>query len=330
VSQYNQLTPDVQATKHQIAAVLYADDERATIGAVAAYLGVSCRGLLSAKRDPRNAENSHFVSASTLLPPGYTPAELVSFKFNSQSRVWRPGPEFHRHMDARLQQMFPPAPSVSAPSVLQSGLPLVGRTSSVVSAAPPTADTDAPANPDLTALLQHVVYLYRGSNYPMPGVLSLVAAGPLYRSGAIILDLYNHVYNHPGDGPKLIQWTRDHIPPADQPEFVACWKLATQQAKAAQAGWEAAGHRDELPPVPEVGVGRKKQRDERETTDPGIVAIGVALDRAAELRVRAVGARAAAVQNSELKSEFAAALLGFNIALVELSVAWEAKWRAGK
>jgi hypothetical protein len=67
----------------------------------------------------------------------------------------------------------------------------------------------------------------------------------------------------------LIQWARAHIPPVHLPGFVDSWKLATQKIKAAQVGWEVAGHRGELPSVPEVGVGRKKQRDERETTDPG-------------------------------------------------------------
>ena len=75
-------------------------------------------------------------------------------------------------------------------------------------------------------------------------------------------------------------------------------------------------------------MGRK--RDEGEITDPGIVAIGVALDKAEELRAIAAGARAAAVRDPKLKSEFAAALLEFDRARVELRVAWEAKWRPGK
>ena len=210
MSQHNRPTPAKQALKRKIATVLHADDERATIGAVAAYLGVSCRSLMSAKRDPRTAENSHFVSASTLLPPGYTPEELVKFNFNPKSRVWRPGPEFNRHMDTRLQQMFPPASGVSAPSV--STQVDLGETDTHASAQPPapitppqhvSAGTHVPANPDLTALLQHVVYHYLGSNYPMSGDRSLADAGPLYRSRAIIVDLYNHVRDHSGDPREL-------------------------------------------------------------------------------------------------------------------------------
>jgi hypothetical protein len=367
VSQYSRLTPETQAKKRQIAAVLHADDHRATIGAVADYLGVSCRGLLSAKHDPRNAENSHFVSASTLQPPGYTPAELVKFNFNSGSKVWRPGPAFKQHMGARLQQMFP-APGVSAsgsvsgidgstpsiPGIVHASVPQPPSAASIPTGAPAGCSErpGAPANPDLTALLQHAAYLYRGSNYPMSGVLSLAAAGPLYRSGVLIIDLYAHAYNHPGDDPKLAKWISTRIPPADRSEFVGCWKLATKQVKVAQARWENAGHRGELPPVPEVEMGRRK-RNEGTITDPGVTAIGVALDRAEELRAIAVGARArlqpvishnagSAIQSAisdigmsvpgaaalelKLKSEFMVSLFEFNLALVELMVAWEAKW----
>ena len=104
------MTPEMQVIKQQIAAVLLADDHRATIKGVADYLGVFYRGLMSSKHDPHTAENARIVSADTLQPPGYTPAELVKFNFNTKSRVWHPGPEFNQHMNARLQQMFPPAP----------------------------------------------------------------------------------------------------------------------------------------------------------------------------------------------------------------------------
>jgi hypothetical protein len=339
VPKYNKLTPAKQALKRQIAAVLHADDERATIGAVADYLGVSCRGLMSAKHDPRNAENSHFVAASTLQPPGYTPAELVRFGFNSWSKVWRPGPAFNQHMDARLQQMFPgvgasTSGSVSGIDGVDPSIPDTVRASAQPSApttTPPhvSAGTHVPANPDLTALLQQVAYLYRGSNYPMPENWPLTDSGTLYRSGAIIIDLYTHAYNHPGDDQKLAQWISTHIPPIHQPEFMGCWKLATKQVKAAQAEWENAGHPgEELPPAPGGGVGRMKKRDERETTDPGIVAIGVALDKAEELRVRAVETRAAAVLDPNLESEFMVSLFEFNLARIDLQVAWEAKYLA--
>jgi hypothetical protein len=59
----------------------------------------------------------------------------------------------------------------------------------------------------------------------------------------------------------------------------------------------------------------------------GVVAIGVALDKAGELRTVAVEARAAAVQNPNLISEFAAVLLMFNLSLGDLRMACEAKWR---
>ena len=356
MSQYNRLTPGVQVIKRQIAAVLHADDGRATIGAVADYLGVFCRALMSKMHDPHTAENAHIVSAGTLLPPGYTPAELVLYNFNSASKVWRPGQDFKQHMDARLQQMFP-APGVSAsgsisiPGVTHAPVPQPPGAASMPTEAPAgyseqpaevpvplatglptnidrehpgeaplasgckhsgvTAPLQPVANPDLTALLQHVVYLNLGANYPISGLMSLAAAGPLYRSGVLIIDLYKLIYNHPGDGPKLIQWVKAHIPLADYPEFVGSWKLATQQVKAAQVKWEAAGHRGELPPVPEVGMGRS--RDKGVVTDPGLIAIRVALDKVEELRVRAVETRAAAVLNPELKSEFAAALLGFSL-----------------
>lgn len=299
---YKQLTPQIQVIKRQIATVLHTDDERATIKAVADYLGVFYRSLMSKTHDPHTIENSHIVSASTLQPPGYTPAELVLYNFNPGSRVWHPGLDFNQHMDTRLQQLFPAPPGclhsysgagLPAPDTA-SGNPQTPGAASTLAVAIPVAPLAA--NPDLTALLQPVVYLYRGSNYPISGVLSLVDAGPLYQSGIIVIDLYTHIYNHHGDDPKLVQWIRDHIPPANQPEFVGCWKLATKQVKAAQAGWENAGRRgEELPPVPEIGLGYK--RDIGESTDPGIIAIGVALDKAEELRVRAVETRAAAVLN---------------------------------
>jgi hypothetical protein len=135
---------------------------------------------------------------------------------------------------------------------------------------------------------------------------------------------------HHRHGPSCNSLIYDNIPPDDQPEFVRCWKLATKQAKAAQTEWENADklRRDGLPQVPGIGMSRK--RDEGEITDPGILAIGVALDKAEELREIAVGARAAAVKNPKLKSEFEAALLEFNKASVELRAAWEAKWRRRK
>ncbi len=83
------------------------------------------------------------------------------------------------------------------------------------------------------ALVQRVVYLYLGLNYPVSADWPI--ADPL------LDDLYDYIYNNLGDPRGLAQWIHDHIPPANQPGFVRCWKLAIKQAKAAQTKWENEG-----------------------------------------------------------------------------------------
>lgn len=204
----------------------------------------------------------------------------------------------------------------------------------LLSPAPPPAST-----PDLAALLQPIVYRNLGLTYPMA-----------HEVGDTLKDLCNLISNNPGDPRKLAQWIADNIPPARQPEFVRCWKLATKQVKAKQAEWENAsrGAGDErsgvaaspptsppkplprrdgggLPLIPELAVAQK--RKEEKITDPGILAIGVALDKAERLREVALVARAAAVEDPQLRPEFEVALLAFNKANGEVRAAWEAKWR---
>ncbi len=87
---YNRMTPELHALKNQIAGILYSDDQRATVKAVADFLGVYYRNLLSKARDAHSECNARIVAASTLMPPGYTVEELVKFHFNSESKVWRP------------------------------------------------------------------------------------------------------------------------------------------------------------------------------------------------------------------------------------------------
>jgi hypothetical protein len=89
---YGKMTPAKEQLKQRIIRILAADGHYATYQAVGDYLGVHCRALMSAKRDPRNDLNKHIVLKSSLYSPTAGPV-----------KVWLPGPAFNAHIDARLK-----------------------------------------------------------------------------------------------------------------------------------------------------------------------------------------------------------------------------------
>src|SRR5512135_3065586 len=91
---YGKMTPVKELLKQRIIRILAADDRYATYKAVADYLGVHWRALMSAKRDPRNDLNARIVHRSSLY---YRPSPIPS-------KVWLPGPAFNSYIDARLKQ----------------------------------------------------------------------------------------------------------------------------------------------------------------------------------------------------------------------------------
>lgn len=66
---HRKLTPELHALKRRVAEALYADDERATMHAVAEYLGVHWRGLLTAAQIKSNFPAVELGDGSVGLRP---------------------------------------------------------------------------------------------------------------------------------------------------------------------------------------------------------------------------------------------------------------------